>query len=342
MDRIWFTFYPARVSHAPAVVIAHSLAEGRLSFIHRQLHRLAAYLAGSGISAAVMELPYHMRRLPRRVSNLRLYTGSDERALRAYDQAASDVSTVAKWLRTAPGIDSERIGVVGLSLGAIVAHLAMGRDSTLSVGVAILGGGDVLDLRKSSLLARLMHPHPPPLTQLLEEEAALIEPLSYAHMNRPRRVLMIQGARDLLMPPHNSIELWKALGTPPIRWLDTGHFGLLFGIRSVGSAAADYLLSVWGGAAPGEERIPQTQAATVKLGLLSGLDSALTPALQWQAISVGRRPDHASLLHLDVGISGRGPFAGAAVTVNPSLDIGYARRFNGRQFRLYSSLHVVF
>src|SRR5688572_31383051 len=119
VDQIWLTFYPSRISHAPAVVVVHSLAESRRSFLHRQLHRMAAFFAEKGIAAAVMELPYHMRRLPRGVSNLRLFTGSDARALQAYDQAAADVSTVAEWLRKAPGVDSERIGVVGLSLGAI-------------------------------------------------------------------------------------------------------------------------------------------------------------------------------------------------------------------------------
>ncbi len=342
VDRIWITYYPSRNSHAPAVVVVHSLAEGRRSFLHRQIHRMAAYFAQRGIAAAVMELPYHMRRLPRGISNLRLYTGSDMRTLHAFDQAASDVSTVAEWLRKAPGVDSTRIGVVGLSLGAIVTHLAMGRDVSLSAGVAILGGGDLDRLRSESVLARLLHPNPPPLTDELRAGLDRIDPLTYAHMNRPRRVLMIQAARDMLVPPSTATALWEALGRPPIRWVDTNHFGLLFGGNSVATAAADYLFSVWAGESGFESRIPPIRAATVKFGILSEDDWRPTPALLWESVKLGYRPDHMSLLHLDLGISGRGLFGGLALTVNPSLDIGVGRHLNGSGYRPYASLHLVF
>ena len=342
VDRIWFTLYRSPREPAPAVIIVHSLAEGRRSLLHRGLHRMARYFAGRGITAAVIELPYHMRRLPRGVSNLRLFTGSSLAAADAYDQSAADVSTVAEWLRRAPGVQAERVGVVGLSLGAIIAHLAMGRDARLSAGVAILGGGDLDRLRRDSLLARLLHPRPPSLTPELQEALRKVDPLTFAGANRPRRVLMIQAARDLIVPPGASAKLWEALGRPPIRWVDANHFGLLLGAPSVAKAAADYLLQVWSGVEPGSERIPPVGAATLKLGLISGLDSLLTPAVQWQALRLGTRPDHMSLFHLDLGLSGRGPFAGIAVTVNPSLDVGVARRLNGRGLRPYASLHLVF
>ena len=342
VDQIWLTFYPSRTSNSPAVVVVHSLAEGRRSFLHRQLHRMAAYFAQRGIAAAVMELPYHMRRLPRGVSNLRLYTGSDARALNAYDQAAADISTVAEWLRKAPGVDSAKIGIVGLSLGAILTHLAMGRDVSLSAGVAILGGGDLDRLRRESLLARLLHPNPPPLTDEMRASLDRIDPLTFAHMNRPRRVLMIQASRDLFVPPSTATALREALGRPPIRWVDTNHFGLLFAGNDVARAAADYLFSVWAGETDNQAQIPSVRAATVKLGLLIGADFRPTPALLWESIKLGRRADHMSLFHLDIGLSGRGFFGGLGLTVNPSLDIGIGRFLGESGARPYASLHLVF
>src|SRR5207247_7664293 len=159
---------------------------------------------------------------------------------------------------------------------------------------------------------------------------------------RTLRVLMVEAARELIVPPSAAAELWEALGKPPIRWVDSGHFGVMFAANSAAKAAADYLQQVWGGVAPGEERIPKVQTATLKLGFLSGLDSHLTPAIQWQALTLGMRPDHMSLLHFNLGLSGRGPFAGVGVTVNPSLDVGFGRRLGASRFCPYASLHLVF
>ncbi len=49
-----------------------------------------------------------------------------------------------------------------------------------------------------------------------------------------------------------------------------------------------------------------------------------------------------SLLHADIGLSGRGPFVGLAVTLTSFLDLGLAHRLNGRTLRPYLSLHLVF
>src|SRR5438132_1321942 len=70
----------------------------------------------------------------------------------------ADVSVVVEWIMRQPDVDPRRIGVVGVSLGAIITHLTMGRDSRLSAGVAVLGAGDLPDLYRRSILYRLLHP----------------------------------------------------------------------------------------------------------------------------------------------------------------------------------------
>ena len=107
-------------------------------------------------------------------------------------------------------------------------------------------------------------------------------------------------------------------------------------------ASVAYLRSVWEGRADRAGAIPRVHAITLKLGMVIGLDSIVEPALQWQALSVATRPDHMSLLHVDLGWSGRGPFAGLAVTLNAFMDVGVAHRLNGDAFRPYASLHIVF
>jgi dienelactone hydrolase len=342
-DQIWLRFYLAHAEagqKAPAVVLLHPLGDARL----KTVKRFARYLAARGIGAAVMILPYHTLRSPPGEQPLDRYASQDVGvAVQAARQAAADVSAVVTWLQQQPTVDPRRIGVVGISLGALAAHLAMGQDERLTAGVAILGGADLVDLRRHSLVFKLRndytrkYPDPADVERLRS-----VDPLQYADRNRPRRVFMIQAARDLLVPPRDARELWEALGRPPIRWVDTNHFGLGLTPGSVMKASWEYLHAVWSDPAAGSGPRPAVDAITLKLGMVFGLDAIVEPALQWQAISFATRPDHMSLLHTDLGWSGRGFFVGLAATLNAFMDIGVAHRFNGSTVRPYASIHVVF
>lgn len=343
-DTIWVRFYPAQGSDnrpAPAVVLVHPLAETEGSFTDRYMRRLARDLAGRGIGCALMTLPFHGRRgVADGQPYLRHFAGSNVAAdVAALDQSASDVGTVAAWLATRPDVDARRVGAVGLSIGAIIVHLAMGRDERLSAGVALLGGGGLPDLYRHSLPIRLFGGFSPALlTPGAVRRLQAVDPAAYRPA-RPRRVLMVQAARDLYVPPASAEFLWAALGRPPIQWVDTNHFAPFLAETSVARTVSAFLTQAWnGGASP----VPPVAAPTIKFGLVCGLDSVLSPALQWQFHSFATRRDHMSLLHGDVGLSGRGPFLSLAVTLNAFVDAGVAQRLGAKSPRPYLSLHVVF
>src|SRR5690606_35915138 len=65
----------------------------------------------------------------------------------------------------------------------------------------------------------------------LEALTTPFDPLTYAGRLRGRRVLMIAGNVDEVVPPRAARRLWEAAGRPPIRWYDCGHY-----------SAAGYLL----------------------------------------------------------------------------------------------------
>lgn len=342
VDRIWLTFYPAvslSGTPAPTVVVLPMLGEDTGAY-HLML-QFGRYLARHSIGAAVLTLPYHLRRLPPHDVPMAHFVSADlRRVYQAFNQSASDVSTVVTWLQRQPSVDPNRIGMVGVSLGAIVGHLAMGLDSRLTAGVAVLGGGDMEDLYRRSLLVKVEHPHLPRNLSVRDRSLlARIDPITYADRNRPRHILMIQAARDFLIPPSDAIALWNALGRPPIEWSDTNHYAPLFVARSVMRASVAYLHSVWNGSPP---RVMRLSVPTIKIGLLAGLDSVLTPAVQWQAIELGVRRDHMSLFNLNIGLSGRGPFIGLATTLNAYVDLGLGHRLNGRGIHPYLSFHLVF
>lgn len=329
------------LSGAPAAVI---LPPSGGSAHDPILRHLARFLAGQGIACAVMDLPYHgRRRWPGVAPAAPFLEGSVASSVQAFGQSAADVRTVTSWLATQPGVNPQRLGIVGISLGAIVAHLAMGEDSRLSAGVAVLGGGDLPDLSQTSVLVRLLRRlYSRPLDPATLAGLRPVDPLTYAGQNLPRHVLMIEAARDLLVPPRDSTELWQALGRPPIQWLDTDHFALALTPEPAFKATAAYLWSVWNGhPALTGDALPQAAAPTLKLGLLAEWGRPVTPSLQWQFYTFAWRRDHISLLHADLGLTGRGIFTGLGVTVTPFIDAGVSPRFDGHGVRPYLAFHVV-
>lgn len=338
-DVIHLTFYPARNANgqqAPAAILLHLLGGGI-----EVSTRFAQYLSARGVNAAVMQLPYHYDRAVG-IAPVKFFVSNDAKVLAAsFNQGASDVSTVADWLQKQPEVDPNKLGVAGVSLGAIITHLAMGRDARLNAGVAIVGGGDLKEISQLGTLAKLFLQVKNTIDSSAIGEAELREadPLYDADKNRPRHVLMIQGARDEIIPRRASTELWEALGKPPIQWLDIGHYGLFLGVTSAEKATYTYLNNVWNGTP--DAPIPRVYAPTIKGGLLFGLDSNVTPAVTFQYPLI-RKSNHQSLVHTDLGISGRGPYAGIGLTVNRYVDLGYGRRLFGDKFRVYGGVGVVF
>jgi dienelactone hydrolase len=329
------------------------------------MQEFAQYLSERGIGVALMTMPYNGERWEKGQNRdnpdpgMFYASGDPVRNARSFAQAASDVSTVADWLLTQPGVDASRLGIGGLSLGAIVVHIAMGQDERLGVGVAMLGSGDLPDLYHRgffSLLNRFGHPSTRPKVPPDEafRDLRAIDPLASADknrpQNRPRRVFMVEAARDLVIPPRAATKLWNALGRPPIRWIDANHYGLLFNKKGAFDATWQYFRAAWGlgGAAQDPSFTPELSTRTIKFGFLlqehapNSLGS--TPALTWQALSLGTRADHLPLANLDIGITGRGPYVGVSTTVTSWLDLGMASRI-GRTVstpRPYLGLHLTF
>jgi len=349
-DTVYFRWYPARSltsQPSPAVILLHPLGREDQS----PMQQYARYLSSRGISAAVLTLPYHGRRLSKGDGSLRHFINPDaEQVVSAMQQSVSDARTVVSWMSTQEGVDPQKIGGIGVSVGAIVLHLVMGQDARVKAGVAALGGGALAEtyrgspLAQSKLLSRLFGSSGdfskvnPESYKLLDQ----IDPLTFAANNHPRRVLMIEAARDIVVPPRSAEVLWEALGKPPIQWVDTNHFSVInFASNSVLRASVPYLQSVWNDRPLEARDIPNVHAPTFKFGVVMNLDSVITPAVQWQFLGLGTTR-HRSFINANLGMSGRGPFGGVAATVTSYLDIGAARRFSGNRIRPYASLHFVY
>jgi hypothetical protein len=126
----------------------------------------------------------------------------------------------------------------------------MGVDERYAAGVSVLGGGNINRMIWQGVMGRgiVRFLHTKGITKrhffevlkdydsFLEEirrtgeipepkwEWYWLDPLTYAHRNNPRNVLMFNGFFDIIIPRSSVIELHRALGEPKLVWLPTGHF----------------------------------------------------------------------------------------------------------------------
>jgi dienelactone hydrolase len=95
---------------------------------------VAAYLADRGIASLLF--------LSRST-----FTGTAEKDFNTlasqFHDYVVEVRQALDWLALQPSIDSKRIGLVGMSLGAIVGSLTAGVDPRIRSEVLLLGGGDL-------------------------------------------------------------------------------------------------------------------------------------------------------------------------------------------------------
>jgi dienelactone hydrolase len=151
-----------------------------------------------------------------------------------------DVLEGIHWLSAQPAVDHERIGIVGISMGALIGSVAAGVDSRIRAGVFILGGGDLAGILFSSREPTIVS-----IRKRIEEEEDLtreeliaetgrrlrnVDPLTYANRLDPNRILMINAYFDHVIKRRFGTALWEAAGEPLMVMLPTGHYsaGLFF------------------------------------------------------------------------------------------------------------------
>lgn len=229
-------FLPQGGERQPAVVILHSWGVQKPD---TELD-LARHLTRRGFVTAVMTLPYHIQRTPPGYLSGELMIVPDVKHLRdTMRQAVLDTMRLVDWLQAQPQVASDRMGIVGISLGAIVSALVLGVEERLQAGVLVLGGANLahilwrspltMNIRAELRSKRVGY-------ERLREEMQSVEPLHYLRGQYGERVLMVNGRYDLVIPREDAIALRQALGEGPILWLNTGHYGpalvrsALFGI----------------------------------------------------------------------------------------------------------------
>jgi dienelactone hydrolase len=134
-----------------------------------------------------------------------------------------DIRRVVDWAQTQPDVDPERIALIGFSMGALVASVALANEPRLAAGVLVMGGAGLHEILAAcdheieDARERILKQLDWSLEQFkqgLREKLAGINPARLVGMADPSRVLIIEAAKDTCVPKRARDRLWRAFGRP--------------------------------------------------------------------------------------------------------------------------------
>jgi dienelactone hydrolase len=144
-----------------------------------------------------------------------------------------DTRRIIDWLERQPEVDAKRLGLFGISLGAIRGVMVLGLEPRLRAAVLGLPGGDLPYIATHSEDRNLRRARDKILAknQLTVEEgeqrlreAITCEPLTIAPAVDPSRVLLVIAAFDKVVPASKGWELRRKMGNPQTVQLCGGHY----------------------------------------------------------------------------------------------------------------------
>lgn len=254
-------YLPTGLSDPPMLIVLHGV------WRPNQLveNRLGRDLARLGIGTAIMTLPYHWERSPRGVPSGAYFLSPNALlTAEAYRQGLLDVRALAAILRHR----HRRVGIFGISLGGVMAHVAMALEP-FQVGISLLAGANCAGIVWEGSLTRHLR------EALVRSGIRLAEltrlwasgnPIHYARAVKTNRILMINGLYDGVVPRRFTLELWEALGRPSIRWYPTGHSNIYLFWHSLVRQISDFV----GGPVPPDGRPTRPSRRTFPRGRRSG------------------------------------------------------------------------
>lgn len=145
------------------------------------------------------------------------------RMAQRYKNTVLDLRRLVRWAAAQPGIDEDRIAVVGFSISAVVASSLLVAEPELDAGVLIMGGAHpgmlVAECRgrlnevRQTVKANIGW-NQQRYREFFVELFGPFDPARYPGRVDPARVLMIDAAHDECMTEPARDDLWEAMGRP--------------------------------------------------------------------------------------------------------------------------------
>ena len=188
---------------------------------------ISTQLARNGVAALFVQMAYYGPRRPPG-SSLRMVSTDYIHTLEAIRQTVLDLRCATAWMASRPELDASRLGILGTSLGSFIGTLTAEMEPRLGKVAVLLGGGGLVE-------GYYDHPQAAPFKAIWEamggtkeklaKYLAPVDPLTCAANLRDRKVLILAGKRDEIVPPKMAEALWEATGKQKIVWFDCTHYG---------------------------------------------------------------------------------------------------------------------
>jgi dienelactone hydrolase len=156
---------------------------------------------------------------------------------------------VLDWVEQQPELDPARIGLFGISLGAMDAVMLTALDDRIDALVVAMAGGDLASLMMSTNYRRIVRRVDGMLAdsgmsrerfaQNLAEQITM-DPLTLAPYVDAGRVLMIMTRTDAIVPFEAQQALRASMGAPETLYLPTGHRPSVLFFPRVRSSAFEF------------------------------------------------------------------------------------------------------
>jgi len=194
--------------------------------------KIAMNLARNDINCFILKLPFHFERTPEGTwGGEYAITGNIPRTIEGTRQLVMEVRVVAAWLRN----QAEKVVISGISLGGMMAHIAMAAEP-FDAGITILTGGNNAGIIWEGIATESVRDDIIKAGITREQASDLyriINPSIMAKHNKTKNLLMINGLYDEIMPAKFTLELWEALGRPKIKWYPCAHVTSVLFIKSI-------------------------------------------------------------------------------------------------------------
>ena len=213
--------------HRSWLVCAHGLGMGNNPAMDLRAFR-ASQLARRGINVVVPVLPLHGPRASGRARGEDLMTIDMVDSMHGVAQAAWDVRRIIRWLREEQG--AEQVGVIGYSLGGLVASIVASLEDDLA---CVIAGIPVVDL------PHLVRRHSPPdiarladtsgvLGPSADEVHRVVSPLAMDCKVPFDRRFIFAGLADRMSTFGHARRLWLHWDRPAFETYAGGHVGFFW------------------------------------------------------------------------------------------------------------------
>lgn len=241
-DAVMYYYRPKIEEDTPAIVILPIIGE---KYIYSK--SFSRFLVKRGFSVLRVE---KKKLLDAEQKNPLLYSK------KVLKQIVIDTMRGIDWLEGQKYIDKEKIGIAGLSLGAILSSLVAANDPRIKAGVFMMGGGGLADILTETNESHIKEFREKILKKYnwtiedyrkeLSENIHEIEPLSYASKLDSSKYLMINGRYDKVIVADATEKLWEKMGKPEMIRIHSGHYTAVLFIPYLNYKMLEHFKKVFG------------------------------------------------------------------------------------------------